>query len=174
MKKMIKIITIMAFVLSFILYKDISFVAQATTGDEIRASKKIISVVYDDSGSMCGERWSYTDYAMQGLIALLNEQDEFYITFMSDPDIAVKMDTSDLASTIRTIHDWSDSGGTPGEALDTARKKLGEIKESNTTAQYWLVILTDGEISSAGSLQNKLDSYKNNTMNNGTEMLPFC
>ena len=142
----------------------------ATTGDEVRASKKIISVVYDDSGSMCGERWSYTDYAMQALIALLNEQDELYITFMSNPDTSVKMDTSDLAGTIRMIHDWSDSGGTPGEALDTARKKLGEVKESDTTAQYWLVILTDGEISLTGSLQNKLDSFKNNTMDNGTPL----
>ena len=73
----------------------------AINGDEIRASKKIISVVYDDSGSMCGERWSYTDYAMQALIALLNEQDELYITFMSDPFTAVPMDTSDLSATIK-------------------------------------------------------------------------
>lgn len=144
--------------------------ALAAKGDEIRASKKIISVVYDDSGSMSGERWSYTNYAMQGLTALLNEQDELYITFMSDPSKAVKMDTSDPAGTIRMIRDWSKSGSTPGEALDTARKKLGEIKESDTTAQYWLVILTDGEISMSDTLQQKLDSFKNNIMDNGTPL----
>lgn len=142
----------------------------AAGGDEVRASKKIISVVYDDSGSMLGERWSYTDYAMQALVALLNEQDELYITFMSDPYTAVKMDTSDLPGTIRKIRDWKNSGGTPGAALDTARSKLNSIKESDTTAQYWLVILTDGEISMSEKLQNKLNSYKNNTMNNGTPL----
>lgn len=140
----------------------------ATTGDEVRASKKIISVVYDDSGSMYGERWSYTDYAMQALIALLNEQDELYITFMSDPFTAVQMDTSDLSGTIKKIHDWTDSGGTPGEALDTARQKLGDISESDTTAQFWLVIMTDGGITMPSSLQDKLNSYKNNKMSNGT------
>ncbi len=145
----------------------------ATTGDEVRASKKIISVVYDDSGSMSGERWSYTDYAMQALIALLNEQDELYITFMSDPFTAVQMDTSDLSGAIKKIHDWTDSGGTPGEALDTARQKLSDISESDTTAQFWLVIMTDGGIDgfySSNDLQNKLDSYKNNTMSNGTQL----
>lgn len=140
----------------------------AVTGDEVRASKKIISVVYDDSGSMYGERWSYTDYAMQALIALLNEQDELYITFMSDPFTAVQMDTSDLSGTIKKIHDWTDSGGTPGEALDTARQKLGDISESDTTAQFWLVIMTDGGITMPSSLQDKLNSYKNNKMSNGT------
>lgn len=145
-------------------------VAHASAGDEIRASKKIISVVYDDSGSMCGERWSYTDYAMQALIALLNEQDELYITFMSEPTTAVQMDTSDLSSTIKKIHDWSDCNGTPGEALDTARQKIGSITENDTTAQFWLVIMTDGGISMPSTLQDKLDSYKNNTMSNGTSL----
>ena len=117
---------------------------------------------------MYGERWSYTDYAMQALIALLNEQDELYITFMSDPFTAVQMDTSDLSGTIKKIHDWTDSGGTPGEALDTARQKLGDISESDTTAQFWLVIMTDGGITMPSSLQDKLNSYKNNKMSNGT------
>ena len=144
--------------------------AFATTGDEVRASKKIISVVYDDSGSMSGARWSYTDYAMQALIALLNEQDELYITFMSDPYNSVQMDTSDLSGSIKMIHDWTNSGGTPGEALDTARKKIGSINESDTTAQFWLVIMTDGAISMPSNLQDKLNSYKNNTMSNGTPL----
>lgn len=140
----------------------------AEDGDEIRASKKIISVVYDDSGSMFGERWSYTNYAMQALIALLNEQDELYITFMSDPFKVVSMDTSDLSKSIKKIHDWSNGGGTPGEALDTARQKIGSINETDTTAQFWMVVMTDGAISMSSALQDKLNSYKNNTMSNGT------
>ena len=42
------------------------------TGDEVRAAKKIISVVYDDSGSTEGECWVYINYAIQALTALLN------------------------------------------------------------------------------------------------------
>lgn len=167
MKKQLVIGVCIAIICSFCFRPNIVF---ATTGDEICASKKIISVVYDDSGSMIGERWSYTDYAMQALIALLNEQDELYITFMSDPFTAVPMDTSNLSGTIKKIHDWSDSGGTPGEALDTARQKIGSINETDTTAQFWLVIMTDGRISMPSSLQDKLNSYKNNTMSNGTPL----
>lgn len=140
----------------------------AASGDEVRASKKIISVVYDDSGSMWGERWSYTNYAMQALIALLNEQDELYITFMSDKYSAKEMDTSDLPGAIRTIHDWPYSNDTPGEALDTARNRLDGISEEDASAQFWMVILTDGEIEMNSSLQDKLNSYKNNVMSNGS------
>ncbi len=145
--------------------------ASAANGDEVRAAKRIISVVYDDSGSMCNlPRWSYANYAMQALIALLNEQDELYITFMSDPRNAAPMDTSDLPGCIKTMHDWHRNGGTPGEALDTARRKLGDIQESDATAQFWLIIMTDGEIMMDSSLQNKLDSFKGNPMSNGTPL----
>jgi hypothetical protein len=169
MKKRILIVSI-SLIYVFIMICSGMITAYAYNGDEIRASKKIISVVYDDSGSMLGERWSYTDYAMQALIALLNEQDELYITFMSDPYTAVPMDTSDLLTTIKKIHDWSDYGETPGEALDTARQKIGSINESDTTAQFWLVIMTDGGISMTSTLQEKLNSYKNNIMSNGTAL----
>ena len=158
-------------ILILVLYANTGvFQVHAAAGDEIRAAKRIISVVYDDSGSMIGSRWSYTNYAMQALIALLNEQDELYMTFMSDPDTSVQMDTSNLSGTIKEIHDWQFSGSTPEEALDTARKTIGNIKETDATAQFWLVILTDGEIAMSTTLQEKLDSYKNNTMSNGTPL----
>ncbi len=153
-----------------ILIMSIPIHIHAADGDEIRASKKIISVVYDDSSSMSGERWSYTNYAMQALIALLNEQDELYITFMSDPYNSVSMDTSDLPGAINKIYNWTDCAATPGEALDTARQKIGSINESDTTAQFWLVIMTDGVITMPSTLQDKLNSYKNNIMSNGTPL----
>lgn len=65
---------------------------------------------------------------------------------MTDPTTAIQMDTSNLPSTIKKIHDWSDSGSTSGEALDTARQKIESINESDTTAQFWLVIMTDGSM----------------------------
>ncbi|KIR01308.1 hypothetical protein P261_00122 [Lachnospiraceae bacterium TWA4] len=122
MKNKILPMMLVIFIMGIISYN--FTIVYASTGDEVIASKKIISIVYDDSGSMEGKRWSYTNYAMQALTALLNEQDELYITFMSSPSKSVKMDTSDLEKTIKIIRDWSKSGGTPEEALDTARKNL--------------------------------------------------
>jgi hypothetical protein len=51
-----------------------------------KAAKKIISVVYDDSGSMwdANDSWAAANYAMQAFAALLNADDEMYITYMSD------------------------------------------------------------------------------------------
>lgn len=167
MKKFLLWLTAFVFLSAFVLGAAAP-AAYAQNGDEIRASKKIISVVYDDSGSMCGERWSYTNYAMQALIALLNEQDELYITFMSDPQNCKSFDTHALDSSIKKIRGWTDCGGTPGETLDTAYKKLTSIKESDATAQFWMIIMTDGMIAMNSTLQNKLDSYKNNKMSNGT------
>ena len=47
--------------------------AMANTSSAVQVPKKIISVVYDDSSSMYGDRWVYANYATQALIALLNE-----------------------------------------------------------------------------------------------------
>lgn len=152
--------------------------SHAAAGDEVRASKKIISVVYDDSGSMEGDRWSYANYAMQALIALLNEQDELYITYMSNEYTSVAVNTSDLAGEIAKIQKLDDPGGTPEEALFTARDKLNQISESDATTQFWLVIMTDGDIVrddgftvyDEKDLQNMLDSFKGNTMSNNTPL----
>lgn len=147
--------------------------AFAANGDEVRAAKRIISVVYDDSGSMEGARWSYANYAMQALIALLNEQDELYITFMSDPGRSEKKDTSNLPGCIQEFHDWNKKGSTPGEALDTARRQLDGIQENDATTQFWLVIMTDGGIDGltlGNALQNKLDSFKSSPMSNGSPL----
>jgi hypothetical protein len=140
----------------------------ATTGDEIRAAKKIISVAYDDSGSMKGNRWVNASYAMQALTALLNEQDTLHMTYMSDPGVAVTKDLSDLQSTVNGIRDWKHSSGTPGETLDTAYRQLVNTTESDRSAQFWLVIMTDGEISMPETIQEKLNSFKGSKMSNGS------
>ena len=74
---------LIALVLCMSMILTIAPCASAATGDEVRAAKKIISVVYDDSGSMEGDKWVYASYAMQALTALLNTQDELYLTYMS-------------------------------------------------------------------------------------------
>ena len=71
--------------------------------------KKIISVVYDDSGSMAGERWTYANYSLQTLTSLLNTQDELYVTYMSDPSDAKKISLTDIQDSVDKIRDKEDS-----------------------------------------------------------------
>ncbi len=149
----------------------------ASTGDEVRAAKKIVSVVYDDSGSMQGERWSFANYSMQALIALMNEQDELYITFMSQPETSQEISLNSLQSSVNKIHDISNHRYTPELALDTAMSRLDSISENDPTTQFWYIVMTDGEIyddlESDGNvidIQRKLDSYKNKLMSNSSKL----
>ena len=144
---------------------------RAATGDEIRAPRKIISVVYDDSGSMFGDRWVYANYAVQALIAQLNEQDTLYITFMSDPDTAVKMDLSDLKKTVRKVRNWNHSRNTPVTSMDTAMSALEKTIETDRSTQFWCVIMTDGDFNDMeGTIQEKLNSFKGRTMSNDSAL----
>lgn len=151
--------------------------AKATTnndsGDTVTSPKKIISVVYDDSGSMAGERWTYANYSLQTLTSLLNTQDELYVTYMSDPSDAKKISLTDIQDSVDKIRDKEDSHNTPEESIDTAVGKLESIKGSDATTQYWLIIMTDGainEMSNESELQKKIDSVKNKKMDNGSSM----
>ena len=154
-----------------------SISVEAATGDEVRAAKKIVSVVYDDSSSMKGKRWSYTNYSTQALIALLNQQDELYITYMSDPGRSQSVSLDSLQSSVNKIRDKNKYGGTPAEALDTAMSRLDSIKESDPTTQFWYIVLTDGQIFNGKQtvenvidIQKKLDSYKNKMMSNSSNL----
>ena len=51
--------------------------------DPVR-NKRIVSVMYDDSGSMEGDRWVNANYAMQAFAAMLNKEDTLYISYMSE------------------------------------------------------------------------------------------
>ena len=151
--------------------------AKATTnndsGDTVTSPKKIISVVYDDSGSMAGERWTYANYSLQTLTSLLNTQDELYVTYMSDPSDAKKISLTDIQDSVDKIRDKEDSHNTPEESIDTAVGKLESIKGTDATTQYWLIIMTDGainEMSNESELQKKIDSVKNKKMDNGSSM----
>lgn len=150
--------------------------ARATTnndsGDTVTSPKKIISVVYDDSGSMAGERWTYANYSLQTLTSLLNTQDELYVTYMSDPSDAKKISLADIQDSVDKIRDKEDSHNTPEESIDTAVGKLDSVKGTDATTQYWLIIMTDGAINGMSNeeLQKKIDSVKNKKMDNGSSM----
>lgn len=152
--------------------------------EETEVAKKIISVVYDDSGSMrdANDSWASANYAMQAFAALLNQKDEMYITYMSEVGTnnegAKTVDLSDPQTAVDKIRsDSTGSGGTPLRAVEIAIDKLTSIQEKDESAQYWLIVLTDGAMSAHGakaaSLQALLDSNKGKTMSNGSQLLIY-
>ena len=52
-------------------------------------TKKVVSVVYDNSGSMQGDKDAYATYSLQLLMGLLSERDELIITPLNENDSAV-------------------------------------------------------------------------------------
>ena len=132
------------------------------TQDERTPKKKIVSVLYDDSTSMCQPKSKQYNarYAAQMLAALLNENDELYITPMNkwsyttvdlqgDRDAAIqKMLNDDI---------FNANGGTPINSMDFAIQALvdREMHSFDPTAaedrnEYWLIILTDGAFDDDG------------------------
>lgn len=148
--------------------------------DTQSASKKIISVVYDDSGSMRTDgitSWASANYAMQAFAALLSDQDEMYITYMSDIMLgkkeAVSIDLADPEKAVKQIReDDRIFHETPLEAVDVAMDQLLSCQKEDENTQFWLVILTDGAMakydSSHDTVQQALDDYKGTVMCNGS------
>ena len=157
-------------------------------GDTVTSPKKIISVVYDDSGSMLGsdsgsgstsapgERWTNANYSLQTLTALLNTEDQLYVTYMSEPGTVVEKVVSssqEIQKSVDEIRSKDDTNGTPEQAIDTAVQKLESVKDPEASTQYWLVIMTDGVISGFDQdegMQDKIDSLKSKQMANGSFM----
>lgn len=146
--------------------------------------RKIVSVVYDDSGSMMGDKWAYANYAMQTFCGMLNSEDQLFVTYMShtqwsnsyDP---VKMDLSagGIQGSVDAIRGHNDSGSTPYKAVQIAYDKLKSVQDSNPNTQYWLVVITDGAFDECGGmsegaakrfLNQEFQQYTSGVMPNGT------
>ncbi len=123
-------------------------------------TKKVVSVLWDNSGSMnnSDKRLPYARYSIQTLMALLNGEDELYITPMNPVDQTTY--TIDLANPNRNQvvatelakeYLKSPSGQTPYESVQVAIDKLIErgMKTSDKMAddntEYWLFVITDGD-----------------------------
>ena len=155
-----------------------------TYAAQIEPAKKIISVVYDDSGSMWDENdsWAAANYAMQAFAGLLSTKDEMYITYMSDvgssDEGAKNVNLNNPQDAVNSIKaDSEKGGGTPLHSVEIALDKLKNVKSIDETDQYWLVILTDGAMSASGAkasdLQSLLDSCKGMTMSNGSSLQTY-
>ena len=146
--------------------------------------RKIVSVVYDDSGSMRGDKWAYANYAMQAFCGMLNSEDQLYITYMSQTQQVVdytpeKIDLSagGIQGSINRIEKHNYSGSTPYAAVDMAYDKLKTVQDANPNTQYWLVVITDGEFDEFSYLSNserqseltdRFQKYAQGVMPNGT------
>lgn len=146
--------------------------------------RKIVSIVYDDSGSMSNHgspNWAYANYALQAFCGLLNTDDQLYVTYMSDAEKnshaepkRISLDASSVQKSVDEIREHNASGNTPYGAIDIAFNKLKSIQDSNANTQYWLVVITDGEFQNGkyavplSELDGKLKGYSSQTMPNGS------
>ncbi len=126
--------------------------------------KKIVSVVYDDSGSMLidekienkktSPKWIYANYAMQTFCGMLNSEDQLFITYMSSAKTVngdltceaeeIKISEGKIQKSVDAIREHDKAGATPYAAVEAAIEKLESVKNTDPNTQYWLVIITDG------------------------------
>ena len=145
-------------------------------------TKKVVSVVYDDSGSMSQyglKNWAYADYAMQAFIALLDKNDELYITYTSNPGVSESY--PDLSANRQSYVDsirshWGESW-TPDQTMETAFNTLLSHQSSDSNVEYSLVIITDGsfntdaqELFSQEDLNERVSRYASTKLNNGSSL----
>lgn len=147
--------------------------------------RKIVSVVYDDSGSMEGEKWAYANYAMQAFCGMLNSDDQLFITYMSHSQQSsnynpekINLSANGIQSSVDSISQHIDSGSTPYAAVKTAYNKLKSVNDTNPNTQYWLVVITDGAFDECSSMSNaekkrflnkNFSNYTEEVMPNGTK-----
>lgn len=109
--------------------------------------RKIVSVVYDDSGSMnSNDKAGYANYAMQAFCGMLNSEDELYITYMNGGGpYQIDLSSNGIQGSVDDIRVVTHYGGTPYDAVQTAWDHLKSVQDSNPNTQYWLVVITDGD-----------------------------
>lgn len=119
------------------------------------APRRVIHVVYDDSGSMIGtggqevDTWCQAKYAMEVFAALLGERDSLNIYAMSDYEGAAQPDprlmlngTDGQTANVAKVHNMlTKAGNTPFAAV---RKAYADLAAA-AADEKWLVVLTDGE-----------------------------
>jgi len=160
---------VLSALLALVLISSVLLCTPITVSAESLYIRKIVSVVYDDSGSMDGDKWAYANYAMQSFCGMLNSDDQLFITYMSHSQQSTnynpeKIDLSagGIQGSVDSIRKHTDSGSTPYTAVDTAYNKLKSVKDSNPNTQYWLVVITDGAFNEHDSMSN---NEKKNVLN---------
>ena len=144
-------------------------------------ARKIVSVVYDDSGSMIsyegGKNWAYASYALQAFCGLLNSEDRMFVTYMTDviedpyaQPIEIDLSNGGVQGSVDTIRSHTDNGNTAYYAIDIGFNALASVQDNDENTQYWLVVITDGAMSvTENELTNDLLGYCDMTMPNGSK-----
>lgn len=177
MKKMLSLLLIAAILL-------IGLSMPISVSAESLYIRKIVSVVYDDSGSMKGDKWAYANYAMQAFCGMLNSEDRLFITYMSQARRSgsytseeIDLSAGGIKSSVDSIRRHTDSWSTPYSSVEAAYDKLKSVNDSNPNTQYWLVVITDGEFDECNSmsddqtksfLNDNFREYADSVMPNGT------
>lgn len=149
--------------------------------------RKIVSVVYDDSDSMKGEKTAYANYAMQAFCGMLNSEDKLFISYMSgvrnDENYTpeqVDLSAGKIQASVNNIKaHGATKYSTPLKAVEIAFDKLRSVEDQNANTQYWLVVITDGsfneckdlrkdKVAQSQFLTEKFESYSSTKMPNGS------
>ena len=111
------------------------------------AKERVVSLVYDDSGSMRNnDRWKYANYALQSLVALLDEKDKFSYVPMSKPNdpLNISLAKDKRQMEIEGIGAWKTYLNTPFSAVETAMQSIKKEADIDGKREFWLIVLTDG------------------------------
>ncbi|PFJ06685.1 hypothetical protein COD67_02495 [Bacillus cereus] len=111
------------------------------------AKERVVSLVYDDSGSMRNnDRWKYANYALQSLVALLDEKDTFSYVPMSKPNhlLNISLIKDTRQTEIDEIGAWKTYLNTPFSAVETAMQSIKKEADIDGKREFWLIVLTDG------------------------------
>lgn len=165
------------FIASFFAVK-VSADSSLGEGTQEYGGRKIVSMVYDDSGSMQGAKEAYSNYTFQLFLSMFSEDDSLFITFMSNPskavDFSVGTGTSRQA-VIDRLRDHSGTSYTPITTVENAFKKLLSVTNTTVSDEYWLIVLTDGAFQNGQgqslpgfNINSYFKSYQDNLMPNGT------
>ena len=172
------------------------FTLQNTIGYASESSgRKIVTIVFDDSFSMANEnRYSNANYAIQAFIALLNEEDELHLIYMSDAarQLAAQpgnFDPSAIAKDIDMTNPQSGAdqvrnnpwqgAGTPFGAVQMGYNELVSHEDTDSSTQYYLIVLSDGGFMDdatnqitidTGTVQGQFESFYGTLMPNQTHM----
>lgn len=169
-KKYISLLTCISFLFLFI-FSFIILSQSIKAEDNSSRIKKVISIVFDDSGSMKDdpERWLIASYTMQAYISLLNKDDQLYLTYISN-DTSLDREFTNLTNeerqaAINYIREKPFNGQTTNfQAVRNAYDKLvkydEEHKEDSLNTEYSLIVITDGEFEDVGTNQQAKDTVK--------------
>ncbi|WP_078430677.1 hypothetical protein [Alkalihalobacterium alkalinitrilicum] len=144
----------------------ITLVPTISYGEETVVKKRVVTLIYDDSGSMWftyddqgeqlpSDNWKFANYSLQSLIGLLGENDQLNVVRMTDEH---QLDTiegtySQRQREIERISNWDKRGWTPFDTVITATEQLKTAVQQEEDAEFWFIIVMDGVFNDLDYLQ---------------------